>query len=69
MSDPKKHGLLKTAFSALAAMFGVQSERNRQEDFSSGTPLRYLLTGVLMVALFVVGVIFLVRLALMLAGA
>ncbi|ANG64698.1 hypothetical protein A8C75_20945 [Marinobacterium aestuarii] len=68
MSDPKKNGLFKAALSALAAMFGVQSERNRQEDFSSSSPLRYLLTGVLMVALFVVGVILLVRLALMLAG-
>jgi len=69
MSDPKKNGLLKVVFSALAAMFGVQSDRNRQKDFSSGSPLRYLVTGVLMAALFVVGVILLVRLALMLAGA
>ncbi len=69
MSDPKKNGLFKVIFSTLAAMFGVQSERNRQEDFSSGTPLRYLLTGILMAALFVIGVILLVRWALLLAGA
>jgi cytochrome b subunit of formate dehydrogenase len=54
--------------SALAAMFGVQSERKRQEDFSSGSPLLYLLTGVLMMALFIGGVILLVHWALILAG-
>jgi hypothetical protein len=68
MPNPKKNGLLTAMLSALAAMFGVQSERKRQEDFSSGSPLRYLLTGVLMVALFIVGVILLVHWALILAG-
>jgi cytochrome b subunit of formate dehydrogenase len=68
MPNPKKNGLLTAMLSALAAMFGVQSERKRQEDFSSGSPLLYLLTGVLMMALFIGGVILLVHWALILAG-
>ncbi len=69
MSDPKKKSLLQALLSVLAAMFGVQSERNRQDDFTSGSPWRYLLSAVLMVALFVFGVILLVRWALSLSGA
>ncbi|MFC6671012.1 DUF2970 domain-containing protein [Marinobacterium aestuariivivens] len=47
-SEPKKNGVLKTLQSVLAAMFGVQSERKRNEDFSSGKPWRYVLLGLLM---------------------
>jgi hypothetical protein len=68
MSDPKKGGLLKALFSTMAAMFGVQSERNREADFTSGSPWRYLFTGVLTAVIFVFGVILLVRWALSIGG-
>jgi len=55
--------------SAMAAMFGVQSEHNRQRDFGSGIAWHWLLIGLAVTAGFVLFVIFLVGLALSLAGA
>ncbi|MFW1677279.1 DUF2970 domain-containing protein [Pontibacter sp. JAM-7] len=55
--------------SALAALFGVQSESNRNRDFTSGKYLPYLVSGILVAVLFVLCVILLVRFALHLAGA
>ncbi len=55
--------------STLAALFGVQSEKNRNRDFTSGKYLPYLVSGILVSVLFVLCVMFLVRLALYLAGA
>jgi len=55
--------------SAFAAMFGVQSEHNRQRDFSSGVTWHWLVTGLAVSAAFILFVIVLVRLALALAGA
>ncbi|MBR9829287.1 MAG: DUF2970 domain-containing protein [Oceanospirillales bacterium] len=66
MSD--KPTLWQTLLSVLSGFFGVQSERNRERDFRNGRPLYYILTGLLMAGLFVVGVILLVRWALSLAG-
>ncbi|SIQ78980.1 DUF2970 domain-containing protein [Marinobacterium stanieri] len=67
MSD--KPTFWQTLMSVLASFLGVQSERNRQRDFRTGRPLHYILTGLLMAALFVIVVILLVRWALSLAGA
>ncbi len=67
MSD--KPTFWQTLMSVLASFFGVQSERNRERDFQNGRPLHYVLTGLLMAALFVLMVILLVRWALSLAGA
>ncbi len=67
MSD--KPTFWQTLMSVLASFFGVQSERNRERDFQTGRPLHYVLTGLLMAALFVLMVILLVRWALSLAGA
>lgn len=67
MSD--KPTFWQTLMSVLASFFGVQSERNRERDFHNGRPLHYVLTGLLMAALFVLMVILLVRWALSLAGA
>lgn len=55
--------------SVLAALFGVQSASNHARDFSSGHAWPYMLLGVVVMALFVVFVIFLVTWALSLAGA
>ncbi len=55
--------------SVLAAFFGVQSEHNRQRDFSRGSAWPYLVMGLLASGVFVIFVILLVRWALSLAGA
>ncbi|WP_229360337.1 DUF2970 domain-containing protein [Ferrimonas sediminicola] len=52
---------LKVVASVLAALFGVQSEANRQRDFSQTSPLPFILTGVVLVTLFVLGLIALVN--------
>jgi hypothetical protein len=42
--------------SVLAAFFGVQKEQRRREDFEQGRPLAFIVVGVVMGLLFVVGV-------------
>ena len=39
--------------SVLAALLGVQSNQKRQEDFSSGKPVAYIVTGLIITFLFV----------------
>lgn len=62
-------GWLQVLLSVLSAFFGVQSERKREQDFVQGRPLHYMLAGLLLALLFVLGVVLLVRWALSLAGA
>ncbi|WP_417350116.1 DUF2970 domain-containing protein [Ferrimonas sp.] len=52
---------MKVVASVLAALFGVQSEANRQRDFSHASPLPFILTGIVLVGLFVLGLIALVN--------
>ncbi|AXY41376.1 DUF2970 domain-containing protein [Halomonas sp. JS92-SW72] len=42
--------------SVLAAFLGVQKEQRRREDFEQGRPLAFIVVGVVMGLLFVVGV-------------
>lgn len=49
--------------SVLAALLGVQNNRNRQEDFSSNKPGVYIATGVVITLLFVLVLVFLATLA------
>lgn len=53
--------------SVLAAFFGVQSERNRQRDFTQGKPIHYIVIGLMATALFVLFMIGIVKLILRLA--
>ena len=39
--------------SVMAALFGVQSERNRRQDFSQPSPWPYLLAGIVGIGIFV----------------
>ncbi|MBY5981121.1 DUF2970 domain-containing protein [Ferrimonas balearica] len=52
---------MRVVWSVLAAMFGVQSERNRERDFTDTSPLPYIITGVIMLVLFVLSLIWLVN--------
>lgn len=57
-----KPSLLRVVASILAGMFGVQSERNRQRDFSHGSPLPFILAGITFITLFVLLMISIVSL-------
>jgi hypothetical protein len=47
--------------SALAAAFGVQSSNNRDRDFSRGKPLQFILAGIIITAIFVIGIVAVVQ--------
>lgn len=55
---------LRVVASVLAALLGVQSEANRQHDFSQQSPLPYMITAVVMVVLFVLGLMAVVSVVL-----
>jgi len=54
--------------SVLASFFGVQSSRNRKRDFTSGSPLRFLLLGLTFTGVFVLVVFGVVKLVMRQAG-
>ena len=61
---PRKPGVGKIMQSILAGAFGVQSDKRRQEDFSSHSPVPYIVAGLLFTATFVVSLIIIVKLVL-----
>lgn len=61
---PGKPGVLKIMQSILAGAIGVQSDKRRQEDFSSHSPVPYIVAGLLFTATFVIGLIVIVKLVL-----
>ena len=61
---PRGPGVLKITQSILAGAFGVQSNKNRQEDFSSQSPTPYIVAGLIFTGLFVGGLILIVNLVL-----
>ncbi|WP_372998052.1 DUF2970 domain-containing protein [Marinobacter sp.] len=61
---PGGPGVLKVMQSILAGAFGVQSDKRREEDFSSHSPWPYIIAGILFTASFVVGLIVIVNLVL-----
>lgn len=50
--------------SVLAAMFGVQSDKNRQRDFNKGKLWHYILGGLIFAAIFIGTLITIVNYAL-----
>lgn len=44
---PEKPSMKQVIGSVLAGFFGVQSDKNRQRDFSSGSPRRFVLVGII----------------------
>lgn len=54
MTENKKGlTLLQVIGSVLAAIIGVQSEKNRQRDFESGSAKTYFIVGVIATILFI----------------
>ncbi|MCB1615771.1 MAG: DUF2970 domain-containing protein [Pseudomonadales bacterium] len=65
----KKPGFLQVLGSVLAAIFGVQSAKNRERDFTQGNFKDYIAVYVVIVVFIVIGMITLVRMVLSQTGA
>jgi len=65
----RKPGFRQVVMSVLAAVFGVQSEQNRQRDFQKGDPRDYIAVYVVLVIALVIGMIVVVNMVLEAAGA
>ncbi len=50
-------GFWSIVLSTLAAAIGVQSEKNRQRDFSQGRPAVFITAGILFTLLFILTVV------------
>lgn len=63
-AEKKKPGLGQVLLSTLAAAFGVQSNKNRERDFSQGNLAIYIAAGALVTVCFVLVVLAVVKLVL-----
>lgn len=53
----KPIGIFSVILSVLSAMVGIQSEANRERDFTSGQIGNYIFVGVIVVIIFIFGLI------------
>lgn len=67
-TDSTKPTLIQVIMSVMASFFGVQSRKNRERDFTQGNPVIFIVVGLGMTVLFILGVIAAVRLMLNQAG-
>lgn len=51
--DKKSPGIFSIIGSVLAAMIGIQSDKNRERDFESGNMGSYIFVGIVMVLIFI----------------
>jgi hypothetical protein len=68
MEDLKRPTFWQVLASVTAAMFGVQSQRKRDFDFTHGRISDYVLVGLILMVLFVLMMMAVVQLVLHLAG-
>ena len=54
--------------SVLASMFGVRSNRKREEDFAHGKPSQYIIIGLIVTVVFMLTIWSVVSLVMKLAG-
>ena len=66
--DQQAPSLLSVVGSVLASMFGVQSNKKREQDFTHGKPSQYIIIGLLMTVVFILLIWGLVSLVMKLAG-
>lgn len=66
--DEQAPSLLQTVNSVGASFFGVQSAKNRERDFKHGKASHFIIIGVVMTVIFILGVVLAVKLALRSAG-
>ena len=55
-----KPNFWQVIMSVSAALFGVQTDKNRQRDFQGGNIIHYIVAGIIGVTLMVLGLIFVV---------
>ncbi len=60
--------LLNVLGSVLASMFGVQSSKKRETDFTHGKPSQYVIIGLLVTVVFVLTIWGVVSLVMRIAG-
>jgi hypothetical protein len=65
----KSPSLLSVFGSVLSSMFGVQSSRKREQDFTHGKPSHYIIVGLILTLVFILTVWGVVQLVMHLAGA
>ncbi len=69
MSEPENNvSLFKVILSVLAAMFGVQSSKNRERDFAKGRPAAYIIVGIIMTVLFILTLVLVVKFVMSMAA-
>lgn len=67
--NPEARRSLVSLFGSIAAAaLGVQSTKNRERDFTSGSPMRFAVAGLVGTALFVLTMYLVVKLVLGSAG-
>ena len=59
-----KLSLLKVIMSIFASFIGVQSNKNRERDFKSNSPVYFIITGIVITILFILSLYLLVVLIL-----
>lgn len=65
---PQKPSFWQIVLSTCAAAFGVQSNKNRERDFSGGNIYTYIAAGVIFTVIFVVVMVVIVKTVLKTAG-
>lgn len=60
----KRPGFFTIVLSTLAAAIGVQSSKNRERDFAQGSPLPFVVAGIIFTVLFILTVVTVVNLVL-----
>lgn len=60
----QKPGLRQILKAVFGAFVGVQSEQQRQQDFQTQSPLPYIIVGVVVTVVFVLGLMLIVRVVL-----
>jgi len=68
MNDQKAPNILQVVLSVLASFFGVQSEKNRERDFSHGKASHFIIAGFVLTLAFILVIWGIVKLVLNSAG-
>jgi hypothetical protein len=61
---PPKPTFLQITLSVMAAAIGVQSDKNRERDFSQSSPMPYIIGGLIFTVVFVLSIVSVVMLVL-----
>ena len=67
MADTKPPTLWQMLHSIVAAAFGVQSQKNRERDFTRGKPVHFVVLGIVCTAVFALALFALVKLVVYIA--